>query len=222
MCVQQCVVTRRFVIETKTVAMGPDLANSTIAAAAVVKRIRRRANVVRRGERCAYSRPQRVTRKHMLDIGKKQFLVLLLVIQSERGQLHDDVIVGALLEQRLHGCIHVPTVIENVCERRARQQAAMRTRVHAADRVVVGVEKVVILLVKVHMVFHLRLQDEVLEEPGDVRKVPLGGADIGHRLHHRVFRLQFADECKRCRSNLSVTIGQHGCLGGVSGRHSLM
>lgn len=59
-----------------------------------------------------------------------------------------------------------------------------------ADRVVIGVEQHPILRVE-HRVGRMELrQQEGLEEPGGVRKVPFDGTAIGHRLHLAIFGAQ--------------------------------
>ena len=79
---------------------------------------------------------------------------------------------------------------------------------HLANGEVVRVEQKMKLFIKVLVIRQVRLKHKVLKEPGDVREVPLGRADVRHRLHDRIFRLQISAQTQRCRANPFVPVGQ--------------
>ena len=84
----------------------------------------------------------------------------------------------------------MPTVAQDVFERRARQQPALGSRLPGTGSLVVGVEAVGEPLIQRAKACEMRLQHERLEEPGGVRQVPLGGAGVLHRLDDLIFRAQ--------------------------------
>ena len=86
---------------------------------------------------------------------------------------------------------------------------------HVAGGVVVGVKEVGVLR-------HLRLvtgqenfQDEGLKKPAGMREMPFGRADVGHRLHDEIFRLQRFAKTMRKLPDLPVA-RQHPQLPGCS------
>ncbi len=119
--------------------------------------------------------------------------MLLFVIETEHDACRDVFIISRI-QQLEHGGIDVRTVGEDFIERRAREQAALRPRMHVADRVIIRVEQVIEASVETAVSRIEGLEDEALEKPGNVREVPLGRRDIGHRLHNRVLGLERADE----------------------------
>ena len=79
---------------------------------------------------------------------------------------------------------------------------------HIAGRVVIGVEEIVVLLVEARVVLEIGLEHEAFEEPGDVGHMPFRRADVRHRLHDRVFRLQLGDQGQRQAPNALIAIDQ--------------
>ncbi len=144
----------------------------------------------------------------MLDIGQQQLLVLLLVVQAERRELADLRIAASHLQQLEHRPVDMMSIVEDLEQGRPGQQAALRPRVHVTGRVVIGVEEKVVLLIEAPVSGKMRLQHEALEEPGDMRQVPLRRAHIRHGLHDAVFRLEVGNECKRKAANAQETVGQ--------------
>ena len=133
--------------------------------------------------------PRRVAREEMLDVGEQEFLVLLLVMQAEFGQRRR-VRVQRPLEEALHRRVDVPAVRQHGREVGTRQQAALGAGMPVADAVVVRVEQHAERRVERTVPGRVRREHERLEEPGHVRKVPLGRARVGHRLQRTVFRRQ--------------------------------
>ena len=116
----------------------------------------------------------------MFDIGKQQFLMLLLVVKAECGQERNGRILAPFLQQARHCRVNVLTVFENVCEARARQQTAPWSGMHLPGRVVIRVEQEVILIVEPLVSRSMCLEYETLEKPSDMSEVSLCWADIGH------------------------------------------
>ncbi len=66
------------------------------------------------------------------------------------------------------------------------QEAAQRARMPGTGGHIVGIEQVAEAGVEDRVARQMRQQQELLEEPGGMRPMPLGGAGIGHRLHDLV------------------------------------
>ncbi len=67
-------------------------------------------------------------------------------------------------------------------------EAALGSRVPRAGRHVIGIEKEGEAFVESTVGGRVRLEQELLEEPGRVGAVPLGRARVRHRLHDLIFR----------------------------------
>lgn len=64
---------------------------------------------------------QRVGREHVLDVGQDQFLMLLLVVQSQFQQgVEVRVVAAQARDQIVHGAVHVLAIVQHVGKRRAR------------------------------------------------------------------------------------------------------
>lgn len=88
--------------------------------------------------------PERVGGKDVLDVGKDQLLVLLLVLQAKL-QEGDQTIVDravALGQQRQQMIVHIGAVAVNLLDGGAREKAPARTAVALADGLIIGVEEV--------------------------------------------------------------------------------
>ncbi len=71
---------------------------------------------------------------------------------------------------------------QHLIQRRPRQQPAFGPGMPLADRLVIGVEQIAEGRIEGPVAALFRLQQEGLEEPGDVGQVPFGGADVRHGL----------------------------------------
>ena len=94
-------------------------------------------------------------------------------------------------------CVNVRTILEYVTECRSAQQTALWPGVHLADRVVVGIEKVMKLIVVELVAWHMLHQAELLEEPRHMGQVPFSRADLWNRLNDAIFRFQRLNEVGR-------------------------
>jgi hypothetical protein len=141
----------------------------------------------------------------MLDVREHQLLMLLLVVDAERGDEQDLVVAHLRREQLPHVLIDVLAITQHLLHRRTRQQAALRPRVHEPNSLVVGVEQVFVVGIKRLVAAQRRLQQELFEEPARVREVPFEGARVRHALHDVVFALERRANAHRRRAYAAVT-----------------
>ncbi|MNQ39555.1 hypothetical protein D3C85_531800 [compost metagenome] len=143
----------------------------------------------------------------MQDVHQQQFLMLLLVRQPQLDQFG-----GGLGQRRpqqgTHVFIHMPAVVQHLGHARAGHQPALRPWMTRADGFVIGVEQVSEGRIERAITNDIFGQQKRLEEPGDMRHVPLGGAGIGHGLHDHVFRAQRCDQAFRAAANSLVALEQ--------------
>ena len=113
-----------------------------------------------------------------------------------------------------HALVDLGAVALHLGQRRPRHQAALRPRILLADALVVAVEEHPEAGVEGPEAGLEALEQEGLEEPGDVREMPLGRARVGHRLHLAVLGRQRRDECQRTLAHGSVAFEQRSGAGG--------
>ena len=177
---------RQLVVESETLAVCADLSYTGDAGNVIVYgRIGGGRNLQGRIHR----RLRRVQREQVLQVRQQQFLVLLFVIDAEDDALPDVAVVPAR-EQLLHRLVDVPAIGENFAYRRPCQHAPVGAFVHLADRVIIRVEDIVKVVVETTVAGGELLEQEALEKPGDVRKMPFGRTRIRHRLHDEILRQQ--------------------------------
>ena len=82
----------------------------------------------------------RIAVQHVLDVHEQQLLVLLLVMQPEHDERRGFGI--AIVDELVHRVVDVRAVASYLGDRRAREQASLRTRMTRTDRLVVGVEEI--------------------------------------------------------------------------------
>jgi hypothetical protein len=80
--------------------------------------------------------------------------------------------------------------------------------VHIARGVVIRIKEEGVLRDFRAVARHPDFDDERLEEPGRVREMPLRRADVGHRLHDEIFRLQIPAEAGAEVPHLLKTVAQ--------------
>ncbi len=89
-----------------------------------------------------------------------------------------------------------------------------------ADGLVVGIEQIAEHRIERLIALEVRLQHEGLEEPGDVRQVPLGGADVRHGLDLLVLGAQRRGQFQALRPNrLEAGAPRLPIMGRAVGRH---
>jgi hypothetical protein len=137
--------------------------------------------------------------------------MLLLVIDTERRDREQLLVLGPRAQQLLHVLVDVLAIVEHFLDRRARQQTALRPLVHAAYGLVVGVEEIFEVRMERAIPGEQRLQQELLEEPAGVCEVPLRGARVRHALHHVVFDLERLADLARDATHVRIAGGQGLC-----------
>jgi hypothetical protein len=123
--------------------------------------------------------------------------VLLFVIdaQLDRESKLADLARRSLVEKTFHRPIHVTAVIEHLSNGRPREQSSLRLRVAIPGGVVVRIENVRVAPIECFVARKAGAEDKRLEEPARMGEVPLGRADLGHRLNDVIFNLErFAEK----------------------------
>jgi hypothetical protein len=143
----------------------------------------------RRPPLCVIDGVRRVLRKGVQNIGQQQFLMLLLVMQADLDDLEyaPGICGRRLRDKTLDGAIHVRTIGCHIIAIRPCDQSALRTRMARTCRDIIRVEQKRESLVEDPVRGIVRHQQKLLEKPGDMRAMPLGGAGIRHRLNDLVF-----------------------------------
>jgi hypothetical protein len=205
------VTRRRLVVVAKAVAVVADFVEPFLERDP--RQLGRIGRHVRR--QVAVGGPQRVDGEDVLDVRHEQFLMLLLVVQADldqRTERRHELGVGRR-QQLLHVVVHVGAVVVHLLHRGARDVAALVAAVALARLDVVRVEQVGVLLVKRRIVGRVLAEDERLEEPADMRQVPLRGANVGHRLDDVVFRLQRLTKMLGELPHATIAIDERGRRG---------
>jgi hypothetical protein len=147
----------------------------------------------------------------VLDVGEQQFLMLLFVLQAELDQRVDRWVVRRG-EQRRHALVDLRTIGLDLGQAGTRDEAALRPRMLLAHLVVVAVEQHPVVGVERLEAALVALEHEGFEKPRHVRQMPLGRADVGHRLHLRVGLGQRLGQEQRLRAHLRIAAGQRAGL----------
>ncbi|MNP16199.1 hypothetical protein D3C76_1085860 [compost metagenome] len=176
---------RRLAIEGETVAAVADALHAAGEAMPAQRRGRDRR---RRRQVAAIDRVQRVLREDVLDVHEQQLLVLLLVLQAQLDAARDlpRVLGRRRGEQFAHGPVDMRAEGHHLGHPGSRDQPPPRAGEGRAVGFVVGVEQVVVERFRRAVAGQEGLEDEGLEEPGDMRQVPFRRADVGHALDHMV------------------------------------
>jgi hypothetical protein len=170
-------MTRSLVVEREVAARMAGF-HDALATGQEAQRYRRRRDIIRC--RLRVGRLQRVAPESVLDVGKQQLLVLLLMLQAQFDQ-HAQCGVVVACQPFAHGVVDATAVVAHFVQRGAGQQAALRAGVHRPHGLVVGVEQVMPFRPR-RAIGRIAAQHELLEEPGGVRKVPFAGTGVRHRL----------------------------------------
>ena len=136
--------------------------------------------------------------------------MLLLVVEPDlhqRRQLLQGRTVG-LAQEPAHLPVHVGPEGVHLVDGGAADPAPPVPAVALAGLHVVGIEEVGVGLVRGLVAGEVGLQEEGLEEPAHVRQVPLGGADVLHRLDDVVLGGERLAELLRERPYRAVPVGQ--------------
>ena len=193
----QFVMPRRLIVEAEPLPLMADGVNAG-------RHIDKTARTERGARRCpagVIDRIGRVLREGMQDIGEQQFLVLLLVMQADLKNREHALRISRrhLLDQPLDRGIDIGAIARHVFAVRPRDQAALRAGVARTGGDVIGVEQERKAFVENLVGWIVRHQQELLEEPGDVRAMPFRRRGIGHRLHDLVLGRQMRGALFRLR-----------------------
>src|SRR3954447_23125995 len=191
----QCLTARRLVVPVEASARMADLVD-----AAVEGNVGEAGSLVacRKRRRLAIGRPQRALCEQRQDVGEQKLLVLLLVIDADLNEpCHLPGGIDAACEERVQALIDMRAVGENLGIGGPRQERAFRPRLPLALAFVIRIEAEIEFRVENPVARQMMLQDESLEEPGDVRQMPLGRARVLHGLDDLIFRRERSRKTER-------------------------
>ena len=136
------------------------------------------------------SRQNRVLREGVQDVGQHQFLMLLLVIETDLDQWRDRCQRGlaGLMKEFHHSRVDMPAIGGDFVGTGTGQVAALVAGVPRPGADVVGIEQVGVVRVKGSVAIAVFAEQELLEEPGGMGAVPLCRAGVRHRLNQLVLR----------------------------------
>ena len=180
---------RPLVVEGRTLSVVTDGVNALgeIKKTAAVPGCRRRlpSRVV--------GRCRRVLRKGVKQIRQHQFLMLLLVIETDLDDLQHPLEIRrtSTSNQLEHRRIDVGAILRDLVGARPGNEAALRPRMTRSRGNVIRIEQIGEALVEDPVIMCVRLQQELLEKPGRMRAVPLDRARVRHRLHDLVLGRQW-------------------------------
>ncbi|MCY1400822.1 hypothetical protein D9M71_159250 [compost metagenome] len=151
----------------------------------------------------------------MQDVHQQQFLMLLLMRKPQLDQFGGG---GGQRrsQQGAHVYIHMLAVVQHLAHARTGHQPALRPGMARADGFVIGVEQVSKGRIERAVANDIFSQHKRLEEPGDMRHVPLGGAGIGHGLHDHVLRAERCRQALGAAANSLVAFEQRATFGNVA------
>ena len=113
--------------------------------------------------------------------------MLLLMVDADFNEARE-IFALALFrtEEHFERLIDVGAIGKDAFGGGACQQPSSRTRMAWSKRFIVRVKAIIEVFVERLVAIDMRLQNDVLEEPRDVREMPFGGARVFHRLHDHV------------------------------------
>ena len=147
---------------------------------------------------------QGIAAESIEHVHQQQFLVLLLVLQTQFDQLQPGGggggwLLGQGQQQLLQRQIHPAAPSEQLGDRRPAEQAPLGPGMAGPHRLVIAVEQIGPAgwrrFIAAQQLSNGRLaQQKLLEKPVGVAEVPLGRAGIGHALEAEVLGLQGGDQ----------------------------
>ena len=180
-------VVGRFIVEGEPVASVPDFVQACVH----VDPVRRARMHGRQRPLLLVGRLDWIARQQVLNVGKNQFLMLLLVMQTEFNQAGEGCwqSVGVCHGQHAgHGLVDVMAIGQHVPKPGARQQTTFGARMFVAHRVVVGVEEHAVGGIKNTITRLMRCKYKGFKKPCRMRQMPLHRAGVGHGLNGAIFR----------------------------------
>ena len=168
----------------------------------------------RRRRQIAVSRLERVLRERREDVGEEQFLVLLLVVDTELDQCQR---LGRKRRQRARQCrIDVRTIGADLIERGAAQHPAPGPGVARAFAVVIAVEQEGVALVEQAVSGGVIAKHERFEEPGGMGEVPFRRRRVGEGLDGGVGVRERRGEVERQFPRREQSLGEQAVKSGTN------
>ena len=131
-----------------------------------------------------------VQRKRVQNIGKQQFLMLLLVLQPDFDNWPKLIKIPRGRDQVRHRVIDMRAIGRDLRSIRPRDQTALRPRLPGTGGDIIRIIEEAEALVENPIGLGMRPQQKLFEEPGHMRAMPFGRARIGHRLNDLVLGRQ--------------------------------
>jgi hypothetical protein len=128
-------------------------------------------------------RPQRICGEKRENVGQHQLLMLLFVIDADLDNVRQLGSRGHIARKKLfEPGVHMGAVGEDAIARRPREESALAARLPRPMRFVIGIEAIVESLVERLKAVEMAGENEALEEPSRMRKMPFGRTGVVHRL----------------------------------------
>src|SRR6266702_8869746 len=155
-------------------------------------------------------RVERIAGEHMFDVRNHQFLMLLFMLQTQYkdGRNCCQLSLIELFQQVKDVLIDIAAVPVGLLDGGPGDQTAIGSAVPFSQRVVVGIKQVRILWMKGLVTRNCWKKQEGLEKPVDVGEMPLGRADIWHRLNDVIFGDKRLTQVLREAANLLVLLDE--------------
>jgi hypothetical protein len=115
----------------------------------------------------------------------------------------------------VHALVDVGAIAQDIGEPGPRDEAALRPRMLLAHTLVVAVEEHAEGGIEGHEIGLEALEQEGLEEPGDVGEMPFRRAGVGHRLHLAVLGRERRGESEARLAHARIAAGEPTVAGRV-------
>src|SRR6266849_393005 len=155
-------------------------------------------------------RVERIAGEHRFDVRNHEFLMLLFMMQAQCKDGRDlcQLSLIELLQQVEDVLIDIAAVPVGLLDGGPGDQPAIGSAVPFSQRVVVGIKQVRILWMKGLVTRNCWKEEKGLEKPADVGEMPLGWADIWHRLNDVIFGYQRLTQVLREAANFLVLLNE--------------
>src|SRR5713101_5233551 len=155
-------------------------------------------------------RVERIAGEHMFDVRNHEFLMLLFMMQAQCKDGRDlcQLSLIELLQQVEDVLIDIAAVPVGLLDGGPGDQTAIGSAVPFSQRIVVGIKQVRILWMKGLVTRNCWKEEKGLEKPADVGEMPLGWADIWHRLNDVIFGDKRLTQVLREAANFLVSLDE--------------
>jgi len=135
-------------------------------------------------------------------------LLFMMQTKCKDGRERCQLSLIELLQQVKDMLIDIPTVLVGLFHGGPGDQTAIGSAVPFSQRVVVGIKQVRILWMKGLVTRNCWKEEKGLEKPADVGEMPLGWADIWHRLNNVIFGEKRLTQVLREAANFLVLLDE--------------